>query len=64
MAMMLVSVHSALRIVGALKMGTPLLTASTPVMAVQPLENARMSSQKLTVVVGAANAGRGVTGTG
>ena len=36
MAMMKVSVRCASGTVGFLKRGTPLLTASTPVMAVQP----------------------------
>ena len=33
----------------ALKIGVPFETASTPVIAVQPLEKARTSSHKLTV---------------
>ena len=37
---------------------TPLLTASTPVMAVQPFENALTRSHKLTVVCAGAS-GRG-----
>ncbi len=40
--MMIVSVRWAWRIVGGLKMGTPLLTASTPVIAVHPLAKARI----------------------
>ena len=49
---------------GALKTGTPLLTASTPVMAVQPLANARMRSQRLTASVGGPSAGGAETGAG
>src|SRR5436305_1400221 len=44
---MAVSVLRALITVGSLNAVTPLLTASTPVIAVQPLANARISSQKL-----------------
>src|SRR3954469_11106781 len=43
-APMTVNVVAALRLFGALKLGTPLLTASTPVNAVQPWENARNAS--------------------
>ena len=39
MAMMMVSVSRRYGIVGGRKTGTPLLTASTPVMAVHPLAN-------------------------
>ena len=38
---MIASVPAALRLLGFLKLGTPLLTASTPVSAVQPEANAR-----------------------
>ena len=55
--MIAVSVRSAFFTVGALKTGTPLLIASTPVMAVQPLANARARSQRL-----AASACAGTTG--
>src|SRR5665811_308853 len=37
------SVAEALRLLGGRKVGTPLLTASTPVSAVQPEANARSS---------------------
>ena len=47
---------------GSRKAITPLLTASTPVMAVQPLANARSSSQSATRLGGAAKAGGGITG--
>ena len=41
---MMVNVAAALRLLGGWKFGTPLLTASTPVRAVQPDENARRTS--------------------
>ena len=41
---MIASVSAALRLFGGLKFGTPLLTASTPVSAVQPDANARSAS--------------------
>ena len=40
-APMIASVAAALRLFGCWKLGTPLLTASTPVSAVQPQANAR-----------------------
>ena len=43
---MMVSVRFALGRVGSRNAGTPLRTASTPVIAVQPLANARISSQR------------------
>jgi hypothetical protein len=43
--MMAVRVRRAITVRGSRNTGTPLLTASTPVMAVQPLANACMSSQ-------------------
>ena len=46
-----VNVLRALDTVGSLKRGTPLLTASTPVIAVQPLAKAPKSSHALTVAV-------------
>ena len=45
---MAVSVRRALVTTGSRKALTPLLTASTPVIAVQPLANARSSSHKVT----------------
>jgi hypothetical protein len=48
--MIIVSVRCALRTVGARKARTPLLTASTPVIAVQPFEKTCRSSHKLTDV--------------
>ena len=47
---MIASVLAALRDLGGLKCGTPLDTASTPVNAVHPEENARRSSATGTVV--------------
>jgi hypothetical protein len=44
---MIDSVDAALRDFGSRKLGTPLLTASTPVRAVQPLAKAR-SARKTT----------------
>ena len=44
----MVSVHCALRTAGFLKSGTALLTASTPVIAEQPLANALINSHALT----------------
>ncbi len=44
MAMIAVSVRCAFLIVGLRKRGTPLLTASTPVIAVHPLAKARTRS--------------------
>src|SRR5262245_16973881 len=43
-APMTANVDAALRPLGGLKFGTPLLTASTPVNAVQPWEKARSTS--------------------
>src|SRR5215510_2833296 len=63
MATMAVSVRRAVRTAGAEKTGTPLLTASTPVIAVHPLANARSRSHRLTAVV-AAGAGGATTGVG
>src|SRR6202041_1806587 len=49
---------------GSRKAFTPLLTASTPVSAVQPLENTFKSSQKLTACVMAGGGGKGASGPG
>jgi hypothetical protein len=43
---------------------TPLLTASTPVMAVQPDEKTLSISHRLMAVVAAGSAGKGVAGCG
>ena len=45
---MMTIVAAALRASGGLKAGTPLETASTPVMAVHPLENALSSSSSVS----------------
>ena len=45
-APMMVSVAAALRLLGFLKLGTPLLTASTPVRAVQPEAKARNTNAR------------------
>jgi hypothetical protein len=50
--------------VGSRNAITPLLTASTPVMAVQPDENTLRISQKLKAAVAAGMGGRVVTGCG
>ena len=64
---MMARVAAALRAFGGLKLGTPLLTASTPVSAVQPEENARSTSATSSspddVVVGR-DAERGGLGAG
>src|ERR1051326_2722973 len=55
---MIVSVHCALGTFGFLKSGTALLTASTPVIAVQPLANERNISHILAASI-ACGAGGG-----
>src|ERR1700688_1256051 len=64
--MITVSVRWALRTVGSRNARTPLLTASTPVIAVQPFENTCSSSHMLTATdTGPATlAGGATTGTG
>ena len=64
MRMIAVSVRCASGTVGFLKMGTPLLTASTPVIAVHPLANARTMIHAPTASVGAAAAGGATTAAG
>ena len=49
---------------GSLKALTPLLIASTPVIAVQPLEKALSKSQAPTAAVGRGNCGGVTTGKG
>ena len=61
---MAVSVRWAWGTAGSRKAVTPLLTASTPVMAVQPLANARIKIQRLAAVVAAGCSGGASTGTG
>jgi len=59
------SVRCALGTVGLRNAPTPLLTASTPVMAVQPFEKTCSNSQTLaTATAGSAAFGGGTTGTG
>ena len=60
----MVSVILAFFWVGSRKAITPLLTASTPVMAVQPEENTFRMSQKLNAAVAGGTAGMGITGCG
>ncbi len=50
-------VRRACRTVGSRNAPTPLLTASTPVIAVHPLANARIRSQKLAPVVATGKVG-------
>ena len=45
---MIVRVAAALRAFGSWKLGTPLLTASTPVSAVQPLAKARSARKTVS----------------
>ena len=61
---MMVSVILAFLRVSSRKAITPLLTASTPVMAVQPKENTFNSSHTLTAAVAEGNGGNAVTGLG
>src|SRR4029077_2034760 len=63
-AMIIVKVARAFLTLGSRKAGTPLLTASTPVIAVQPLENAFTSSHALTAATAGSGLGVGTTGTG
>ena len=62
--MITVSVFRAVAAVGSRNAFTPLLTASTPVMAVHPLAKAFSSSQADTAAVAAAGAGGEITGAG
>ncbi len=59
-----VSVRCALATVGFRKSGTPLLTASTPVIAVHPLAKAFTMSQTERFSVGIGAGGGATTGTG
>ena len=61
---MTVRVNRAYLSVGSLNAMTPLLTASIPVMAVQPLAKARSKSHAPTAAVAEANFGGATTGTG
>ena len=62
-AMITVKVRRAACTTGSRNACTPLLTASTPVIAVHPLENALTSSQALTAVT-ACGLGGATTGMG
>ena len=62
--MITVSVRRAVLTAGSRNAFTPLLTASTPVMAVQPLAKALSSSQTLTAAVAGGICGGATTGTG
>src|ERR1700684_2211925 len=63
--MITVSVRCALGTVGSRNAFTPLLTASTPVIAVHPFENTWSNSHMLAVdTVAAAGVGGATTGTG
>ena len=62
--MMMVSVRLALSVFGSRKAVTPLLTASTPVMAVHPLAKTFINSQSVSTPVAGGNAGGATTGIG
>ena len=62
--MMMVSVFCAFFVVGARKARTPLLTASTPVIAVQPLAKTFKTSHRLIAAVAAGRCGGATTGAG
>src|SRR5690349_9421140 len=64
MAQMAASVRRPYVNLGSLKALIPLLTASTPVMAVQPLANACSRSHALAAVVAGGSAGGGTIGSG
>jgi hypothetical protein len=64
MPMIAASVRRAWRTAGSRNAVTPLLTASTPVMAVQPLAKARNKIHQPAVVVAAITAGGATAGTG
>ena len=63
-AVIAVSVRRAPSTLGTRKIGTPLLTASIPVIAVLPLANARTSSHALTGIVASVTRAEGATGLG
>jgi len=62
--MMAVRVRRAAGTTGSRKACTPLLTASTPVIAVHPLANARNNIHALTPSAALARCGGGNTGAG
>ena len=61
---MAVKVRWACGTAGSRNAVTPLLTASTPVMAVQPLAKARIKIQRPATLVAAGSGAGGSTGTG
>src|SRR6202011_2519163 len=63
-ATIIVNVHSARLTRGSANSGTPLLTASTPVIAVHPLAKDRISSQNVTALVELITAGSGTIAFG
>ena len=63
-AIIMVKVLRAFFTFGSRKTGTPLLMASTPVMAVHPFANAFTSSHRLTVVMAGPHFGIAATGSG
>ena len=63
-AMMMVRVRRAFLVVGSRKALTPLETASTPVMAVQPLEKTLRISQREIAAVAGGSCGGVTTGVG
>ena len=62
--MITVSVRCALRTAGSRNARTPLLTASTPVIAVQPLENTWSSNHRLAAAAAGAAGGGATTAVG
>jgi hypothetical protein len=64
MAMMVVRVARAFLTLGSRKACTPLLTASTPVIPVQLLENAFTSNHMLTALIAGPGLGIGAAGMG
>jgi len=64
MTTMTVRVRWAFRTAGCANAVTPLLTASTPVIAVQPLANARSTNQMLAAVTLAGSGAGATTGVG
>ena len=62
--MIAVRVRRALTTAGSRNALTPLLTASTPVMAVQPLAKERIKSHRLAAAVAAGNVAGASTATG
>src|SRR4051794_5548074 len=63
-AMIAVSVRRATATAGSRNAATPLLTASTPVMAVQPLANALASTHSPATAAAAGGVGGGSAGAG